>query len=77
MDPRAETLRRTAAAAARFRVPEAMIAAPAATLTRIPEAGRRQIEVDALVDAVLRIADAHGHANRHVKRVKPSARGSP
>lgn len=59
MDPIDETLRRAADAANLYRVPEKMIQVAATSLTRMPDNGRRDLEVAALVDAILHIAAAH------------------
>jgi len=59
VSPTDDTLRRTAAAAKLYQVPEPMIAAPTGALTRIPEEWRRQGAQDALVDAVVRVAESH------------------
>lgn len=59
MDPLDEMLRRTSAAVSRYRVPERAVALASSSLAALPEHARRHLEVRGLLDAVLRIADAH------------------
>lgn len=55
-----DALRRTADAVRRYQVPDRMIALAAASVMRMPAGYRRRVEVEALTDAVLGIADTHG-----------------
>ncbi|GIM88787.1 hypothetical protein [Paractinoplanes toevensis] len=55
-----QTLRRTADAAARYEVPERKIGVATTSLTGMPDDQRQDVEVEALHEAVLHLADIHG-----------------
>ncbi|MBM2616707.1 hypothetical protein JIG36_14185 [Actinoplanes sp. LDG1-06] len=58
--PLDDALRRGAAAAARYDVPQKVIDIGAQSLGRMPVEKRHVMEVDGLVDALLIIAERHG-----------------
>lgn len=58
--PLDEALRRTSEAAGRYGVPEKMIAAAASSLIRVRCPQRAELELGALHDAILTVADMHG-----------------
>lgn len=58
--PLDDALKRTADAVARFHVPDDMIAWAATSLEGMPAGDRVRLEVEALLDAIVEIASAHG-----------------
>lgn len=59
VSPLEDVLRRTADAATRYGAPEEMVASAAGSLTPLPCVERVHLEMDALLDNVLHLADVH------------------
>jgi hypothetical protein len=57
--PMDEALRRTSEAVERYAVPQKMIAIAAESLERMPKDLRREVEVDAMANAITELAGQH------------------